>query len=150
MKKKTAVQLVLHLLLFGGLAIVVLPMIYMVSTSLKPNGALYEYPPRFLPSVEEITLENYQYIIGQGKFYINFLNSVYVSVLSVLLAAVAASALGYVIARFEFPGKKLLFSFIVLILSQSTVLYKVLDVYSFLLDLQSVNGDKLREIVLFN
>ena len=34
--------------------------------------------------------------------------------MSVLLAAVIASALGYVIARFEFPGKNFLFSFIIL------------------------------------
>ncbi|MBU5473095.1 MAG: carbohydrate ABC transporter permease [Clostridiales bacterium] len=114
MKKKTGIQIILHMLLIAGLSIVVLPMVYMVSTSLKPNGALYEYPPKFLPALEEITLENYSYILGEGKFYINFLNSVFVSTLSVLLAAVIASALGYVIARFEFPGKKFLFSFIIL------------------------------------
>lgn len=74
MKKKTLSQLLVHLLLIAGIIVVVLPMVYMVSTSLKPNGALYEYPPRFLPSLDEITLENYEYIMGQGKFYINFLN----------------------------------------------------------------------------
>lgn len=89
-------------------------MVYMISTSLKPNGALYEYPPRFLPDFNEITMENYQYILGQGKFYINFLNSILVAAASVLLAALIASALGYVIARFEFPGRRFLFSFIVL------------------------------------
>lgn len=114
MKKKTAVQLVLHIILLTGLIIVVLPMVYMVSTSLKPNGALYEYPPKFLPALDEITLENYQYILGQGKFYINFLNSAFVSIVSVLGTALVASALGYVIARFQFPGKKILFSFIIL------------------------------------
>ncbi len=114
MKKKTAVQLILHIILLMGLVIVVLPMVYMVSTSLKPNGALYQYPPRFLPSLDEITLENYAYILGQGKFYINFLNSAFVSVSSVLVTALIASALGYVIGRFQFPGKKLLFSFIIL------------------------------------
>jgi len=107
MKKKTAVQFVLHIILLTGLIIVVLPMVYMVSTSLKPNGALYEYPPRFLPALDEITLENYQYILGQGKFYINFLNSAFVSIVSVLGTALVASALGYVIARFQFPGKKI-------------------------------------------
>lgn len=114
MKKKIIVQILLHLFLITALIIVVLPMVYMVSTSLKPNGALYEYPPRFLPSLEEITIENYQYVLGQGKFYINFLNSIFVAICSVFLAALIAAALGYVIARFEFPGKNVLFSFIVL------------------------------------
>ena len=46
--------------------------------------------------------------------YINFFNSVLVAVCSVLLAAIIASALGYVIARFRFPGRDILFGFIVL------------------------------------
>ncbi len=114
MKRKSIVQIILHLVLIGALAVVVLPMIYMVSTSLKPNGALYEYPPKFLPGLKQITLENYAYILNQGKFYINFLNSFFVAVCSVLSAALIASALGYVIARFSFPGRNFLFSFIVL------------------------------------
>lgn len=114
MKKKTLSQLVYHILLLAGLIVVVLPMIYMVSTSLKPNGALYEYPPRFFPELDEITLENYKYIFSQGKFYINFLNSIFVSVISVGATAIVASALGYVIARFTFPGRKILFAFIIL------------------------------------
>ena len=56
MKRKTWTQIFLHLILIVGLVIVVLPMVYMISTSLKPNGALYEYPPRFLPSLDEVTL----------------------------------------------------------------------------------------------
>ena len=87
MKRKTWTQIFLHLILIVGLVIVVLPMVYMISTSLKPNGALYEYPPRFLPSLDEVTLENYRYVLGQGKFYRNFLNSMCVSVASVLIAA---------------------------------------------------------------
>lgn len=114
MKKTNLVQALLHLFLAGALIIVVLPMIYMISTSLKPNGALYQYPPRFFPALEEITLENYAYILGQGKFYMNFLNSIFVAACSVLAAAFIAAALGYVIARFTFPGRNFLFSFIVL------------------------------------
>ena len=112
--KKSFTLILLHVLLISGLVIVVLPMLYMLSTSLKPNGALYEYPPKFLPALDEITIENYVYILGQGKFYINFLNSVFVAVASVVLTAVIATALAYVIARFKFPGKNILFGFIVL------------------------------------
>lgn len=114
MTKKRATHAFLYLLLTVGLLIVVLPMIYMVSTSLKPNGALYQFPPRFLPSLDEVTLENYIYVLNQGKFYRNFLNSLVVSVVTVLLAAGIASALGFCIARFEFPGRNFLFVFIML------------------------------------
>lgn len=45
--KRNITQFIIYVLLIAGLTIVILPMIYLVSTSLKPNGALYEYPPRF-------------------------------------------------------------------------------------------------------
>ena len=60
--KKNAANAVKYLLLLLGGAVSVLPMVYMISTSLKPNGALYEFPPKFFPSVEELTAENYQYL----------------------------------------------------------------------------------------
>lgn len=100
------------LLLIGG-AVSVMPMIYMLSTSLRPNGVLYEFPPHFFPKWSEITFENYQYIFRQEKFYLNFLNSVIVAVITIVLAAVIASALAYCLARFEFPGKRILFALVI-------------------------------------
>lgn len=103
-----------YLLLAVGTVICVLPMVYMISTSLRPNGALYEYPPRFFPRWEALTLENYEYILSQSKFYLNFLNSVFVSLSSVALAAAVSSAMAFVMGKFHFRGKKLLFGFIIL------------------------------------
>ena len=103
-----------YLLLAAGTVICVLPMVYMISTSLRPNGALYEYPPRFFPRWEALTLENYEYILSQSKFYLNFLNSVFVSLSSVALAAAVSSAMAFVMGKFHFRGKKLLFDFIIL------------------------------------
>ncbi len=114
MSKRRLSQLVIYVLLIAGLVIVMMPMIYMVSTSLKPNGALYEYPPRFFPKLKEVTLENYVYILGQKKFIGNFGNSILVSALTVLLSAIVSSALAFCIARFKFPGRSLLFGFIIL------------------------------------
>ncbi|NLL76309.1 MAG: carbohydrate ABC transporter permease [Clostridiales bacterium] len=114
MTKKTLRQTGINFILLSTLSLVIMPMIYMVSTSLKPNGALYEFPPRFFPHLDELTIENYMYIIRQGKYYINFLNSILVSGITVLLAAFIASALGFCMARFHFTGKKILFAFILL------------------------------------
>lgn len=114
MKKNTVTQLIIYIVLVAFAILFTMPMIYMISTSLKPNGALYEFPPRFFPSLQSITLENYVYIINTGRFYINFLNSVMVSVLTVAIAAMVASALGFCIGRYQFFGRNLLFSFIIL------------------------------------
>lgn len=112
--KKLRGAVLRYLLLTLGAVVCTLPMIYMISTSLRPNGALYEYPPRFFPKWEAVTLENYRYILTQSKFYLNFLNSVFISLSSVALAALVSSAMAFVLGKFRFPGKKLLFAFIIL------------------------------------
>ena len=111
--QKTAKNALLYILLLLGGAVSILPMLYMISTSLQPNGALSEFPPHFLPSAENITTENYAYIFSQEKFYRNFLNSAFVALVTVLIAAFIATALAFCLARFKFPGRKLLFGLVI-------------------------------------
>ena len=103
-----------YLLLAAGTVMFTLPMMYMISTSLRPNGALYEYPPRFFPRWEALTLENYDYILHQSKFYLNFLNSVTVSVTTIALAALVGSALAFVLGKFQSKLTRVLFVFIII------------------------------------
>ncbi len=114
MKQKVRSKIIRYLLLALGTVVFTLPMIYMISTSLRPNGALYEYPPRFFPKWEAFTLENYAYILNQSKFYLNFLNSVLVSVSTVGLAALVSSAMAFVLGKFKFKANKIIFAFIIL------------------------------------
>lgn len=114
MKQKIKGKIIRYLLLALGTVVFTLPMIYMISTSLRPNGALYEYPPRFFPKWEAFTLENYVYILNQSKFYLNFLNSVLVSVSTVLLAAIVSSAMAFVLGKFKFKTNGIIFAFIIL------------------------------------
>ena len=114
----------------------------MLSTSLRPNGALYEFPPRFFVKPSEITFENYQYIFQQEKFYLNFLNSVIVAVVTIILAAIVASALAYCLARFEFPGKKILFALVIgmMIIPGTTLIIPQFQLASFFKITNSLAG----------
>lgn len=100
----------IYILLILGVIVVAMPMFYMVSTSMRPNGALYEYPPKIIPDI--VILENYKYVLFEANFYRNFLNSAAVSICTVILAAFVSSSLAYCIARFNFKGRKLLFGLI--------------------------------------
>ena len=118
MKSKSAAKIksavVRYVILAIGTVFFTLPMIYMISTSLRPNGALYEYPPRFFPRWEALTLENYDYILHQSKFYLNFFNSVIVSVSTIVLAAAVGSAMAFVLGKFKSKPTKILFGFIII------------------------------------
>lgn len=111
MIKKKKWSTYLMLIIFS--LICILPMVYMLSTTFKPNGSLYQFPPQFFPNWKEFTLDNYNYVLQNSVFYRNFLNSFIVAILSVSISSIVASALAFVLARFEFFGKKILFSLII-------------------------------------
>jgi ABC-type glycerol-3-phosphate transport system permease component len=96
-----------YLLLLAGLAIVVVPFLFMVSTSLKPQAYTFEYPPRLLP--REVTLNNYVQALDKDRFALYFANSFFVAVSSTALTVFVSSLLAYAFARMEFPGKEPIF-----------------------------------------
>ena len=108
MTKKRARLLFIYVLLAGGAILCVMPMVYMLGISLKPSGALYEFPPHLFPGPEQLTLVNFEEILAQSKFFYNFCNSVIVACLTVVLSAFISSAFACGLERFRFRGRKLL------------------------------------------
>ncbi|MGD1818975.1 MAG: carbohydrate ABC transporter permease [Pleomorphochaeta sp.] len=109
-KKSNSIKYI-FLLIFSIIALI--PMLYMISTSLKPNGALYNFPPKFFPTLDEITLGNYKYILNQSKFFRNFLNSIFVASVAVIIAAIASTGLAFTIGRFKNKFTKTVFALLV-------------------------------------
>jgi multiple sugar transport system permease protein len=96
-----------YFLLLAGLAIVAVPFLFMVSTSLKPQAYTFEYPPRLIP--QEVTLNNYVQALAKDRFALYFANSLFVAVTSTGLTVLVSALLAYAFARLEFPGKEPLF-----------------------------------------
>jgi multiple sugar transport system permease protein len=90
-------------------AVVVLPMLWTLSTSFKQRGEMFAYPPTLLPS--PATLENYRNLLTQQPFGDWFLTTVIVAVVSTVLAAFVCALAGFGFAMYRFPGKNFLFSF---------------------------------------
>ncbi|MFO1070042.1 MAG: carbohydrate ABC transporter permease [Geminicoccaceae bacterium] len=94
------------------LAYTLVPMAWMLITSLKTGFAAMQYPPQWWPA--EPTLENYTRLldpresVGQD-FLRYFWNSVVVSTLTTVLAVVVAVPAAYAFSRFRFPGRTVLF-----------------------------------------
>lgn len=100
-------QALIYGLLIGGLVIVAVPFLLMVSTSLKPQQYTFEYPPRLIP--REITLNNYVRALGKDLFLRYFLNSLLVAVLTTAATVLVSSLLAYAFGRLDFPGREPLF-----------------------------------------
>lgn len=90
-----------------GTVIMVLPFLYMVSTSFKPNVLAFEWPPQFLP--HHPTLKNYITAWSDNNFGRYFLNSAVVACVTTALTTVISALAAYAFARFSFPGRRVLF-----------------------------------------
>lgn len=101
---KPAQILVWTLLLIGGL-IMITPLLFMFSTSLKTAGQVYDL--RIIPAAP--TLENYAKVLLDGRFMRWFLNSSIVAVTVTLSNVFFDSLVGYTLAKFEFRGRYLIF-----------------------------------------
>jgi len=101
---KPAQIVVWTLLLIGGL-IMITPLLFMFSTSLKTAGQVYDL--RIIPAAP--TLENYAKVLLDGRFMRWFLNSSIVAVTVTLSNVFFDSLVGYTLAKFEFRGRYLIF-----------------------------------------
>jgi multiple sugar transport system permease protein len=96
-----------YLLLALGALITMGPFIIMVSTSLKPQAYVLETPPQIFP--EDATFGNYETAWTSSGFARYFLNSTYVTILSVFGILLLSSMMAYALSRFDFAGKRVVY-----------------------------------------
>ncbi len=101
-----------YLILIPASLVMVLPFVWMVLGSFKTGREIRQIPPTFFP--EEFTLDNYRTILTDedlplGLFY---RNSAIIALANVVQVLFTSSLYGYIFAKFEFPGKKVIFWFI--------------------------------------
>ena len=111
--KKTLDRTIRHILLITGLSVVVIPMVYMVVSSLKENSRTFTYPPVLFPEAGTLTFENYLHIIKETPIATYMANTMFVSVMTVLISGVVASLLAYAFARLPIPMKKVFYAMII-------------------------------------
>lgn len=100
--ERTLIYAVIAIYLFITLA----PLMWVLSTSFKPNEEAINFPPKFLP--DRPTIDNYLFVLTDSKLVLSLFNSLVVSLASTGLSVAVCALGGYAFARFEFKGKSLL------------------------------------------
>lgn len=92
-----------------------LPIIWVLVTSVKPTPEIVRLPPEWIP--KSMTIGHYAEVLfgssRTARIARAFLNSSVVSVGSVLLVLVASGMAAYPLARMRFPGRNLIFGVLV-------------------------------------
>ncbi|MFW6359014.1 MAG: carbohydrate ABC transporter permease [Chroococcales cyanobacterium] len=106
-------KIVLTYLLLTAIALLMLfPLLWLISTSLKsPTEDIFQFPPQLIP--QEPTLQNFQTVWQTYPFGRYLVNSIIVAVLTVSLNLLFCSLAAYPLARLDFRGRDTLFALVV-------------------------------------
>ena len=97
-------------LVLGVVAVTMLiPFIWMVSTSFMTKLEVYQFPPKFIP--DEFQWNNYKEALTLLPFARFFLNTVIITLGAVLGQLVVCSMAAYAFSRLRFRGRNKLFAF---------------------------------------
>ncbi len=108
---RAVVRVLLYLGMLLAVLAALLPLVWMVSTSLKPEGQILSYPPRWLPAAP--TLENYASVLHRFRFGRWTANSILVAGIATALVVSIDGLAGYGLARLRTRGGNFLFALIV-------------------------------------
>jgi ABC-type glycerol-3-phosphate transport system permease component len=85
-------------------AVMIVPLLWMITIGLKSRTAVFDIPPKLLP--HEFNWSNFVKGPEAIHFPRLFLNSMIITALSVLGGVLTAMMAGYALARLRFPGRK--------------------------------------------
>ncbi|MDD7972815.1 carbohydrate ABC transporter permease [Roseinatronobacter alkalisoli] len=130
--------------LFIWSAMVFLPLLFMFVSSFKTHGEILQFPIG-LPS--RLHIENYVNAMVNSTIGVSFVNSVIVTIGSLVFVVALSLMGGYALSRFQFPGNKVLLLGLVALLTLP-VHALVVPVYYFM-DMFNLRNDNFGLIMLY-
>lgn len=96
-----------YILLSAGALVILIPLTWMLSTSLKDEGQVFKLPIRWIPT--PIRWGNYALALTMFDFGQFFTNSFKISALAILGAVLSSSVVAYSLARLRWKGRDVVF-----------------------------------------
>lgn len=107
------VKTVLFYVLLIALAVFTVgPYYWMLKTSLETASSVFAFPPNWIP--KPISFENFVNVWNSLSVYKYVVNSVIITAAGVFLSVALAALFAYPLARWQFPGRNLLFFMVLL------------------------------------
>ncbi|GAG01516.1 unnamed protein product, partial [marine sediment metagenome] len=109
-RKKQVKSLLLYILTVLFLLWAIAPFFWTISTSFKNIGEIYSTSPTLIP--KNITIDNYSEIFNKLDFFRYFLNSMFVTITTIIITVILSILAAYAFSRFRFPFRHILLMFI--------------------------------------
>lgn len=126
--RQRVTALVSHTLLLAGATLMVVPFIWMLSTSLKAPGRTFVYPPQWIPN--PLVWKNYADMWTALPFNHFFVNSIKIAGLATLGQLVSCSMGAFAFSALKFKGRDFIF---LMLIATLMVPYQVTLIPTFIL-----------------
>lgn len=117
-----------YALLIAGAAVMMLPLAWMLTTSLKQNFEVFLFPPRWIS--ETLMWSNYAYVFELMPFGRFMLNTLVIAQLNIIGNLLSCSIVAFAFARLKARGKGIMFA---LVLSTMMLPFQVTMIPTFML-----------------
>jgi multiple sugar transport system permease protein len=134
-----------HLVLIPLAIVMLIPLVWMLVTSVETLAETQHYPPQLLP--KSIQIDNYTQVLRDAPFARWFLNSLVVTTAVVIGNLFLCSLAGYAFARIKFFGREVVF---VLVLATLMIPFQVVMIPTFLIVRKLGMIDTLGALILPN
>jgi len=106
-RKEFTIKALLHVVLITMGISMVIPLLWMVSTSLKQPVAVFDFPPQWIP--RPVVWENYVTAWNSMPFARFYFNSIFVGTVVTVGQVLTSAMAAYAFARLNFPFREKLF-----------------------------------------
>ncbi|GIP21625.1 carbohydrate ABC transporter permease [Paenibacillus sp. J22TS3] len=144
-RKHSLFDIILIAVLTGAACIMLLPYVWMVLSSLKSNMDIVSGSGGMFP--RQPSLEGYRTVLQDAPFVTWMLNSLVTSVVITVITLLTSSVAGYIFAKHQFKGKRLLF---ILILATMMIPFQVIMIPTYLLTSELGLVNNIMAIILPN
>ena len=107
--KKVLVKILMYVVELWVIILSVFPIVWVALSSFKTNAQILE-GAFTMPSGLQVGFETYAYLFERYNFLLYFGNSLLVALVSTAISLLCFSMAGYVLAKYQFPGRGLLFA----------------------------------------
>lgn len=108
--RKSAGRNIIYIMLFVLSVFMLIPLLWMLSSSFKSLDRIFTFPPTLIDS--QSNFQNYIELFAKYKFYLPFINSFYISAAFTAGSVFFCALAGYGFSKYEFKGKMLLFTIV--------------------------------------
>ena len=103
-------RITIYLLLFTVAAVLMMPFVWMVSTSLKGNEEIFTIPPTWIP--KQPRWQNYADVFDRIPFLLYLRNTTLITLMTIVGTVLSSSMVAYAFACLRWPGRDRAFIFV--------------------------------------